>query len=135
MQDETIQFGNAPHIVWAEIDRWSSDGTPPNHLLLTLFTLQSYSIWFCAIKIFHFFVVMITKWRICAAFSELNFLEKIKHILVNCQISRRVNEWDCYNQMEEIGAIILVNFIFKWLSMIPLGILGKYLRTDADVVI
>ena len=126
MQDDgTIQFGNSPPIIWTEIDRWSSDGTPPNYLLFTFFTLRTYFIWFCAIKFLQFLIVFIIKWRRFAEFSELNFLDKVKHILVNCQIPRRVNEWDCDYQMEEIGFITFVNCIFKCLNMVPMGILGK----------
>ena len=138
-----IQFGNSTFINWSDIDRWQIDeNQPPPLTFYTIFTLKEYFFIFWIILFIQTLLVFLVKFRWSREdFGQLNFLEKLIHVIENCFIPYNVLEWEniktgnsevhrlkMKSNLKEVLMIMFVNFVFNCVKLIPLCILGKIIH-------
>ena len=140
--DGTIQFGNSPNIPWNKIHRWTNDSGgnfhPPHYTIYTNYNLLEHFYGFCCILIVQSICVFIAKLKFSFAFRKSSWLEKLIHSAENIHIPYNFEEWDSEKSggvdthiqrmkcnAKEVGSVIMINFLFNCLLLIPLGNLGK----------
>ena len=148
-KNNTIQFGNSTFIPWKNIDRWTNhNGTsqPPNYTLYTSYNLLEHFYGFCVILFMQSVMVYMAKWRFSKAFAKSSRFEKLIHTVENIHLPYNFEEWDAVksggiaehvermkDNTKEVVSVMIINFIFNFLLLFPLGNLGKYLRPYSPV--
>ena len=138
----SIQFGNSTVLNWNDIDRWTYEDNnriPPSVTLYTGFTLKTYFIIFWMLLLIQAMLVFFIKWNWSKKdFHQLNFLEKIIHVVENCFIPYNVLEWEniktgnsethqkkMKSNFIEVVLVMVVNFFVNFILLIPMFILGS----------
>ena len=134
-----IQFGDSPKILWASINRWNlTSQTPPDYRLYTLFGIKEYFFGFWIIMLIQCLAFLLTKLKLSHAFRQMKTLEKVVHLIENLNIAQCTEDWDHRSgsakehvqrkdaNLREYLALCLVNYVFNFILLIPLTILGKY---------
>ena len=156
--DGTILFGNVSSpIPWNKIDRWSNvtdvSGIhevilqPPHYKLYTTFNLLQYFYIFWIILFIQGIFVYMAKWKYSFSFAKSSWLEKIIHVMENIHVPYNFEEWDTkkYGGVEthlermkqngkEVNLVMMVNFVFNCLLLIPLGVLGMYILMHLKLI-
>lgn len=139
----SIQFGNSTLLNWNDIDRWQTDEDdrpiPPSLTLYTIFTLKQYFLIFWIVLVIQTVLVFLIKQNWSKEdFKQLNFLEKVIHVVENCFIPYNVLEWEniktgiseihqkkMKSNFIEVVLVMVVNFIVNFILQIPMFILGS----------
>ena len=134
-----IQFGDAPKVLWASINRWNTTTqTPPPYHLYTEFGLKSYFFGFWIILMLQSIVLFLIKMKFSPAFLKLSKFNRIIHIFENINISQCTEDWDHRTgtaeehakrknaNLREYFALAIMNFFFNFVLLIPLSILGDF---------
>ena len=137
----TIHLGNSSAIFWNQIDRWtiSNDNLlPPHYTLYTYYTLLEYFYGFWIILLLQSICVYVVKKTCSVPFCKSNWLEKIIHVVENTHIPYNYMEWDAitiggfeehlkgmYQNKKEVVSVMIVNFLFNAILLLPMGNLGK----------
>ena len=134
--------GNSSNIPWNKIHRWTNDndGTfrPPHYTLYTRYNLLDHFYGFCGILLMQSICVYIAKLKFSPAFRKSSWLEKIIHSVENIHIPYNFEEWDTENSgsvvkhiqrmkrnAKEVVSVMIINFLFNCILLIPLGNLGN----------
>ena len=143
INDYMFFFGNATPINWTEVSRWNYIGfenaEPPKLTLYTLFSIEQYLGIFLGIFTIQFLVQLLLKiFTNPLVFKKLSWIDCVIHMISCSFIPLPMEEWDMEKGTvamhktrkdivsKEMLVSILFNFVFNFLLLIPLIILGTF---------